>query len=71
LSEDVIKRAFLGAFNSLTDNKDEILTSLITVVQVLIDTSELDKKCAKLQSEVEVVTGLLHKCVEENAHYSP
>ena len=31
-------------------------------------TSERDKKSAKLQSEWEVVAGLLHKCVEENAH---
>jgi site-specific DNA recombinase len=54
LSEDALRRAFMDAFNSLIDNKDNILASLITIVQVLTDTSELDKKSAKLQSEVEV-----------------
>lgn len=68
LSEDALKSAFVDAFNSLIDNKDEILKGLLTIVHVLTDTSELDKKSTKLQSEVEVVAGLLHKCVEENAH---
>jgi site-specific DNA recombinase len=34
----------------------------------LTDTSKLDKESAKLKSEIEVVTELLQKCVEENAH---
>lgn len=67
MHEDTLKKAFLDAFNSLIDNKDEILTGLKTIIQALTDTSELNKKSARLQSEVEVVVGLLHKCVEENA----
>ena len=34
----------------------------------MTDTSKLDKESVKLQSEIEVVTELLQKCVEENAH---
>ncbi len=68
LYEDVIKQAFLEAFNSLIDNKDEILQGYKEIIDdALTDTSEFDKESAKLQSECEVVAGLLHKCVEENA----
>ena len=68
LYEDVIKQTFLEAFNSLLDNKDEILEGYKEVIDALTDTSELDKENAKLQSECEVIAELLHKCVEENAY---
>ena len=67
LYEDVIKLAFLEAFNSLLDNKDEILEGYKEIIDALTDTSELDKESAKLLSECEVVAELLRKCVEENA----
>lgn len=67
LYEDKIKEAFLGAFNSLIENKDEILQSYEEIVRALTDTSGLDKEAAKLQSECAVVAELLRKCVEENA----
>ncbi|HEY9059363.1 MULTISPECIES: recombinase family protein [Pseudobacteroides] len=68
LYEDKIKGAFLEAFNSLIKNRDEILQCYEEIINVLADTSELDKETAKLQSECEVVAELLRKCVEENAH---
>lgn len=37
-------------------------------MQVLIDTSKLDKESTKFQSELDVVTEMLRKSVEENAH---
>lgn len=67
LYEDVIKQTFLEAFNSLLDNKDEIIEVYKEIIDALTDTSELDKEIAKLQSECEVVAELLHKCVDENA----
>lgn len=62
LYEDRIKQAFVEAFNSLIENKEEIL------IQALTDTTKLDKESFKLQSELEVVTEMLRKCVEENSH---
>jgi len=67
LYEDRIKEAFLEAFNSLLDNKDEILEGYKESIHVLTDTSGLDRESAKLLSECEVVAELLHKCVKENA----
>lgn len=68
LYEDTLKQAFLSSFNSLLENKEEILQGYEAIIQALTDTSKLDKKSVKLQSETEVVNELLQKCVEENAH---
>jgi hypothetical protein len=66
--EDNLKEAFLQAFNSILKNKDEILQGYEPIIQDLTDTSKLDKESTKLQSELEIVTEMLRKCVEENAH---
>ena len=66
--EDKLKKAFIGAFNSILKNKDEILQGYEAIIQDLTDTSKLDKESAKLQSEMEIVTEMLRKCVEENAN---
>jgi len=68
LYENAIKEAFVEAFNSIINNKDEILQGYEEIIHALTDTTELDKECAGLQSECEVVAELLRKCVEENAH---
>jgi len=65
--EDTLKQAFLDAFNSLLENKEEILQGYDAIIHGLTDTSKLDKESVKLQSEIEVVTELLQKCVEGNA----
>jgi len=68
LLEDTIKLAFMQAFNSMIHNKEEILMGCNTVIHILTDTSSLDKRSTRLQSEFEVVNELMRKCVEENAH---
>lgn len=66
--EDALKQVFIEAFNRLLENKEEILQDYGAIIQTLTDTSKLDKESAKLQSEMEIVIELLHKCVEENSH---
>ena len=56
------------ALLSILKNKDEILQGYEAIIQDLTDTSKLDKESAKLQSEMEIVTEMLRKCVEENAN---
>ncbi|PRR84511.1 recombinase family protein [Clostridium vincentii] len=68
LYEEKLKEAFLGAFNSILNNKDEILKGYEAIIQELTDTSKIDKESDKIQSEMEIVTEMIHKCVEENAH---
>lgn len=66
--ENTLKEAFLQAFNSILKNKDEILQGYEEIIQVLMDITKLDKESTKLQNEMEIVTEMLWKCVEENAH---
>ena len=68
LYEDDIKKAFLLTFNSLVNNKDEIIKNYEGIIQSLTDTSNIDIENTKLQNEYEVVTELLRRCVEENAN---
>jgi site-specific DNA recombinase len=58
----------MDAFNSLLENKAEILKDYGVIINTLTDTSKLDKESTKLQSEMKEVTEILHKCVDENAH---
>lgn len=68
LYEDKIKQAFVEVFNSILKNKNEILQGYEAIIKALTDTSKLDKESAKFQSEMDIVTEMLRKCVEENAH---
>jgi len=67
LDEDLLKRAFIDAFNSLIENKDEIIKGYEEIIRTITDTSALDKETEKLQSESEVLRGLIKKSVDENA----
>lgn len=67
LYEDKMKQAFVEAFNSLIENKEEILESYEPIIQALTDTSKIDKESAKLQNECKVAAELIRECVEENA----
>ena len=67
LYEDDLKAAFVKAFNGLIENRNEIFEGYEAIIETLTDTSNLDKESAKLQSECEVVTELIRKCIEENA----
>lgn len=68
LYEDKIKQVFVEAFNSLIENKDEILNGYEEIIQALTDTSKLDNEGTRLMDELEIVAEMLKRCVEENAH---
>jgi hypothetical protein len=65
--KDDLKAAFLKAFDSLLENRDEILAGYEAIIETLTDTSKLVKENANLQSKCEVVAELVRKRVEENA----
>lgn len=67
LYDEALKEAFLEAFNSIIKNKDEILQGYESIIKSLTDTSALDKQSTNLHSELEIISGLLQKCVEDNA----
>jgi site-specific DNA recombinase len=65
--EDTLKQAFTDAFNSLIENKDEILQGYEDIIDSLTDTTALGEESAKLEGECDVLLIMMHKCVEENA----
>jgi len=68
LYEDTLKNAFVDAFNSLIDNKEDIITGYEDIVATLTDNTALDKASEEFQTECAVVLLKMQKCVEENAH---
>lgn len=65
--EDQIKEAFIKAFNSLIEDKEEIITGYEVIMEELLDTSKLEKKVATIQNEMKIVEELFRKMVDENS----
>lgn len=67
LTEDEIKRRFIGAFNSIVTGKEPYLSACAAVKAALTDTSAIDAEMSELLSELEIITELIRRCVQENA----
>jgi hypothetical protein len=63
LYEDTLKQAFVDAFNSLIENKNEILGVYTAIIWSLTDNMTLDSESTALQGECDVVMALIRKCV--------
>ena len=70
LTEEQIKKAFVGAFNSCIKNKGEIIAGCREAIALVCDTSGLEESTATYNEECEVTAELIRKCIEENAHVS-
>jgi DNA invertase Pin-like site-specific DNA recombinase len=62
-----IKTAFIAAFNKVLADKAEILQAYGEIRDALTDTAILERERADAEGELEIVRGLLEKCVAENA----
>ena len=67
LTEANIQAAFLIAFNRILGKREEIIEAYHEVMEALTDTADLDTEREQLQSECEVVMGLIRKVIEDNA----
>lgn len=67
LSEDEIKYRFIQAFNILFDEKDEIIANCEEVARLFSDTTDIDEHQAALTQELEVISELIQKLIQENA----
>lgn len=67
LEEDDIKARFLKAFNSLFPMKEQLVDDCRLIRDRLTDTSDIEAAMDDLLAEMEVVTGLMRKAIEENA----
>ena len=55
------------AFNRIWGKREEIIEAYHEVMEALTDTTDLDTEREQLQSECEVVMGLIRKVIEDNA----
>ena len=67
VTEEQVKDAFVRAVNILLSEKDELGANVRAVIAVLCGSAELEKRQAELKEELEVVVGLVERCVAENA----
>ncbi len=69
MDEETIKAAFTAAFNSLINNKDEVIADYRAIIDRLTDSTGLGAENTALRSECEIVAGLMQKAITENACY--
>ena len=67
VTEGQVKDAFVRAVNVLLSEKEELSANVQMVIAVLCDSTELEKRQSELKEELEVVVGLVERCVTENA----
>jgi len=70
LSEEQIKKAFVGAFNECIKNKKEIIATCEESAMTVCDTAALETEMSQHSEECDITAELIRKCVEENAHYA-
>ena len=67
VTEEQVKGAFVRAVNILISEKEELSANVRMVIAMLCDSAELEKRQSELKEELEVVVGLVERCVTENA----
>ena len=67
LREEDIKARFLAAFNQLLNGKDTLLEDCRVMQDHLTNCAAIDAELDELLREIEVVTELTQRCVQENA----
>lgn len=67
-TETELKERFLTAYNSLYENRENLLEDCRLIQQTLSDCSEIDTEISELREEIEVVAELTRKCIAENSN---
>ena len=67
LNEETIKERFMEAVNSLISDKDAVLEDCRIMRDVDSNCTEIDAELTALMQEIEVVTELTRRCIDENS----
>ena len=68
VTEEGIKARFLAIWNSMTENREQLISDCRTAIDILYDCSAIEAEVVALEREVEVTTELSRKAIYENAH---
>jgi len=67
LKEELIKKAFTSAFNSLIDNKEEILNSYDEIIKKITESSKEEGEIEKIEIESQVLQTSIERLISQNA----
>jgi site-specific DNA recombinase len=67
LMEDDIKMKFIEAYNLTMKDKKRIIQDSTEMIEMLTDTTEVDKEIENLNDELLVISELLNKMIRENS----
>jgi DNA invertase Pin-like site-specific DNA recombinase len=67
LKEEIIKKAFIEAFNSLIDNKEEILANYYEIIKKITDSSKEEVEIEKIEIESQVLQTSIERLISQNA----
>ncbi len=67
LKEEVLKKAFIEVFNSLIENKDEIISLYQELINNITDFTKEENEMKSIEEETELLHTALEKLISENA----
>jgi len=59
---------FIKALGILLDDNDEIIANLELLRETVSDTSEMEKQLTNVETEMNLLAGMVQEAIEENAH---
>lgn len=68
LDEEIIKQLFIKALNILGNERDLIIGGFEEIRDTAFSTEALDEEAELLNSEINMVSELIQKCIDDNAH---
>lgn len=67
LTEEEIKRLFLQAANTAITEREELISVFESYMAPRLSTDALERELAEIETELNVVSGLIDSCIQENA----
>ncbi len=65
--EQEIQERFVAAINAVLGSKEALMDDCRTILKALTDCTELEAQANELTSEIDIVSELVRRCVDENA----
>ena len=66
LKEELIKKTFVGAFNSLIEDKEDIINSYDDLIKKITNSSKEEKEIEKIEVESQILQTALEKLISQN-----
>lgn len=70
LKEDILKRAFIDTFNTIIQNKDEVLAGYDRIIYKITDFSALEQENQRTEDECRIIEAALERLIAQNARAS-